>query len=134
VWAFAELSGADPRVWTRAADTLTTFGGEDYNELLSAVLTRFGTLKVPLKADAFGVSGLPDDWDPVPRETLDAARTLLDSQPVPERIAKRFREGTQFLSMLGPEMQREEARRSVPWPGFFKWLTECIAAETAVVI
>lgn len=124
VRAVAEMSGRDPSTWHREGTRLTTWGGIAYNVLLRGVLVASGHTK-GLKADPFGLSGLEGHHGFNPAAAADLAREVLDSRRLPIAIAEKFREGTQFLRELSSELQREEARRSVPRDGFIQWLQEC---------
>ena len=97
--------------------------------VLRAVLVAAGHAK-SLKPDAFGLSGF--DWSDglTPARALDLAKDVLENRRVPDRVAEKFRDASQFFHALGPSLQREEARRAVPVQGFLAWLSELVAQYT----
>ncbi len=129
-WAMAELGGLDPRRWSRAGDRVTTWGGADYNLLLSHVLGKaFGLDE--LSTDAQGINGLGPKDEINPRIALECAARVRGSGLVPMKLASKFRDPSAFFKCLSPSMQRLEAQHAVPWDGMIDWLGECFDASTA---
>ena len=124
LWSMAKSEGHDPARWTRDGARLTIWGGAAYNLLLKGILVTAGQPK-KLRHDDLGIDGLTEDVDVTPESVLRLARAMFLADRVPDALARRFREPTQFLHALSPAMAREEARRSVPQRGFLEWLTEC---------
>lgn len=126
VWSMARSEGHDPASWIRDGATLTTWGGAAYNLLLKGILVRTGQPK-KLRHDDLGIDGLTEDVEVTAEFVLRLAEDMFEADGVPDALARRFREPTQFLHALSPAMAREEARRSVPRRGFIEWLAECSA-------
>ena len=126
VWSMARSEGHDPARWTRDGERLCTWGGAAYNLLLKGILVTTGQPK-KLRHDDLGIDGLTEDVDVTPETVLRLARAMFQGGGVPDALARRFREPTQFVHALSPAMAREEARRSVPRRGFIEWLAECSA-------
>ncbi len=123
VWSMAKSEGYDPTKWTRDGATLITWGGAAYNFLLKGILVAAGQPR-ELRHDDVGIDGLVDAVDFRPESVRRLAQAMFRAG-VPDGLARRFREPTQFLRALTPAMAREEARRSVPQQGFLEWLSEC---------
>jgi ATP-dependent Lhr-like helicase len=122
MWARASLAGQDPRVWYRHGDTLVTWGGTRYNQMLAAVLLASGHAK-GLSASPLGLSGLTLDVSPA--SLADSAREVSRRRLIPDKVASRFRETTQYVKHLSPAMAREESQRALPIDGLVRWLAEC---------
>lgn len=125
VWAMAELSGQDPKQWTRNGDRLVTWGGVQYNRLLSTILSISHGLK-QVESDAFAISNASGLTFQDPQSILNLARQVLDGGQIPPRLAEAFRENTPQLRHLTRRLQNTEALRSVPWNGFLRWLNDCL--------
>ena len=121
VWALAELSGQDPRRWTNAAGTVTTWGGTDFNTVLAALLSK--VLGTKLEASPVAIRGVPEGLELNPPRALTLLQEHVDT-PIPLKVAARFREPSAFFTHLSPSMQRAEIRGAVPLPGTRAWLEE----------
>lgn len=125
VWAMAELSGQNPKQWAKQGPRLITWGGVQYNRLLSIILSISHGL-TRLESDAFAVwdANLLASQDP--RSILDLATQVFEGGRIPPKLAESFRENTPQLRHLTRRLQNVEALRSVPWSGFLKWLNDCL--------
>lgn len=124
-WALARLSGEDPSVWTQHGLHLTTWGGWHFNQLLAVLLQHNGLGDA--SADSLGIHVFSFDAEVSPALALDLAQKARDSDALPVRLIRSFRDPTPFFSYLSSEMQTLEIRRAVPWDGFIQWLSECKA-------
>lgn len=128
VWALAELNGEDPQRWVVKHGRVVTWGGSVYNRLLGAILGQAGH---PVgQSDAFGMSGAAAGSPTTPAEVLEVVRASLQRKAVPDKTARTFREPSLFLGELSPEMQRLEARNSLPVEGLLAWLEQCCVNPT----
>ena len=127
----AELEGLDPRRWSVVGDRLTTWGGADYNLLLSYVLEKALGL-ADLNSDAQGITGLGSKGEMNPRIALECAAKVRASGTVSIKLASKFRDPSAFFKCLSPAMQRQEAHNAVPWDGMIDWLVQCIGDKRTV--
>lgn len=127
VWALAELSGQNPRIWARDGNRLITWGGTQYNRLLAAVLA-IADEHQGLKSDAHSISGIKGSPPIGPQHVRQLALEIFASERIPPKVATAFREPTAYLSSLSRSLQNQEARMSVPQAGFIRWLDECSAS------
>ena len=126
VWALAELDGIDPRVWQFGKNTLTTWGGGDFNHFVKEVLVALGYAPA-LEADSYGISGL----DSLPCKTPADLKPLLEKAVTGRKVklaaANSFREPTAYHRHLGTRLQAEDGYRSMPLSSCLRWLDECIS-------
>lgn len=108
-WAMAELEGNNPRRWSVVGDKLTTWGGADYNLLLSHVLGKALGLD-DLSSDPRAITGLGSGREVTPRIALEYAAKVRGSGMVPMKLASKFRDPSAFFKCLSPAMQRQEAQ------------------------
>lgn len=126
VWALAELSGRNPREWVRDGERVITWGGAQYNRLLTAVLEVSGE-HGRLRSDAIAICGAGDGFALHPREVRQMSMEVFEGDRIPARSASAFRETTPYLRFLSRRLQDVEALRSVPRAGFLQWLNDCLS-------
>ena len=129
VWALGEIAGHDPRSWKCEGNRLTNWGGTDYNRLLAAVLEE-SDISRNVKWDEYGIGGISETDEITPSKVLSWASPILDGDALSAKVALQFCERSRYFAFLSPEMQEDEARKSIPAPGFLAWLQECAQAES----
>jgi hypothetical protein len=130
VRGLAYQADANPDRWQLGPYRLVTWGGERYNRLLAALLTRADP-SLEFSATAFEVRGLLSHL-PITLEWLrDLAEDAKQRNDLPISIAQKFAGGSRFINELSPDAQAQEKRSAVPWDGFLRWLetVEMIEAE-----
>lgn len=126
VWAIAELCGEDPRRWKHSKQEIVTWGGE-YNRLLALLIKLYaGIRNDKIKADEYSIRSLFLLPEISHKQVLAWAADLEKKQNVPARDLLPFCDKSKFFQNLSPELQRKEAFLSLPFPGFRKWLDECL--------
>jgi ATP-dependent helicase Lhr and Lhr-like helicase len=125
-WAIARADGRDPRQWEPEGTRLLTWGGEDFNQLIVALIEMSGAGS-NARAGTIAIDGVmePSVW--TPEVLLDLSRQAERTGSFPVNRAVRFREPTRFLKRLSPGLQASEARAAVPFSSFRRWLEECAA-------
>jgi ATP-dependent Lhr-like helicase len=132
VWALARRHGVDPQKWLWRGGRWTTHGGGAFNSLLAAILSSH--FKPDLwRGDDFGVDG-PDPGavrpPPLTLEELSAVTATLAADPTAlGDIAGKFVQASRYRRLLGPELQAQEARLSLPLPAFLRWIGGCRLVE-----
>jgi len=125
IWALAEVAGQEPFSWKYEGNRIITWGGADYNRLLTIILKIEG-ITSNAQPDEYGISGIPDGADITPSQIFEWAQLIQQSGNLPTKEISQFCERSRYFSYLSSEMQEIEAQRSVPFQGFIKWLQECL--------
>jgi len=126
VWAIAELSGEDPRIWKYESGRITTWGGE-YNKLLVLLVK----INCPsphdkVNADEYSLKSLYALPEITPKNVKDWASELEKNPGILPHDVSTFGDNSRYFQNLGVELQRKEVFRSIPFRGFIKWLDECV--------
>ncbi len=124
IWGIAELSGFDPKRWQIEGNYLRTWGGYDFNRLLSVVLKQ-SKAGEQISADDFSVTARNWHFIPTPAHVRMLTIKLRESGQLPARSVGGFREPTRFFIRLSERLQRIEIHNSVPLDSFIRWLDEC---------
>jgi len=124
VWALAELAGENPAVWTVERDSLLTWGGYKYNQLISLLLGRSRRAE-KIMYDSYGLRGSYDLFKVSPQAIMNMATEAEKEQNTSTQEALSFCDKNKFFKYLSNNMQREEAMNSIPFSGFLKWLEQC---------
>jgi len=124
VWAMARRSGIDPAWWHWEGNRLITWGGTTYNRLLASLIEHTHLAEKCVVSD-LSVDGINRrDAVDLPR-ILQCAEAAHSGRTVPRSVAKRFLEGTRYMSALSPALQAREERNAIPFPGFLRWINAC---------
>ncbi|MBT3312297.1 MAG: DEAD/DEAH box helicase [Desulfobacula sp.] len=126
IWALAEMGDHDPHSWEYEGNRIITWGGADYNRLLTIILKMEG-ITSNAQPDEYGINGIPDGAEITPSQILEWTQLIQQSESLPAKGISQFCERSRYFSYLSSEMQEKEAQRSVPFQGFIKWLQECLA-------
>jgi len=121
VWGLARQQGYDPTCWNWSDSGLVTWGGEPFNLLLSALLTRDAPRR-RFFPTYVGVNGSFDAVSLSIERIRDLAAQAELANDLPLSVARRFTSSSRFLGELSNHLAAEEARRSIPWPPFRRWL------------
>jgi len=124
VWSLAEIAGENPKVWRVEGNRLFTWGGDEYNKLLALIL-KLTEREDRILFDSHAIIGGYDFHKISPRKILDMGKEVQKEQYISAHEAESFCCKNRFFSLLSPSMQREEVMNSIPFDGFFKWLSEC---------
>jgi hypothetical protein len=116
----------DPHSWEYEGNRIITWGGADYNRLLTIILKMEG-ITSNAQPDEYGINGIPDGAEITPSQILEWTQLIQQSESLPAKGISQFCERSRYFSYLSSEMQEKEAQRSVPFQGFIKWLQECLA-------
>jgi len=106
-----------------------TWGGE-YNRLLALLIKinmKFQNIKVV--ADEYTVKSSHDLADISPAVALEWCMSLEKNTDVTLHEILPFCEKGRFFSDLSGKLQWQEAFRSIPFPGFKRWLSQCIEMQ-----
>jgi ATP-dependent Lhr-like helicase len=125
VWALAEIAGENPRVWRARECRLMTWGGDEYNKLLSYILKRFSN-RVGINFDSYAIWGNYDFHKITPPKIMALGKESQIKQSLSAKEAESFCDKNKFFHMLSPSLQKEEAMNSIPYDGFIRWLSECL--------
>jgi ATP-dependent Lhr-like helicase len=128
IWGLARQRGFDPVRWSLSEAELVTWGGETYNNLLSALLIR------RLPGSRFAVA--PDSVVG-PLHALDVtldlfrelARSAEEASDLPLSMAAKFTNPSRYLDELSPRLAAQERRNSIPWAQFRRWIDRIEAIE-----
>jgi ATP-dependent Lhr-like helicase len=123
VWGIAERRGENPAQWHWSGNRLITWGGTDYNRLLTAVLESAGAGH-GIAFDDFALVGIQQK-DTFRIENVRGAAERLQAAGISADVAESFVQPSRYLRDLSPQLQRQEAIAAVPWLGFFAWLQLC---------
>lgn len=130
VWGLARQRGFNPTRWRLERAGIVTWGGETFNTLLAALLTRQSPARhfVPMPEGITGpVSMLDVSLDAV----RELARATERADDLPLNIARKFTSPSRFLHELSNELAAEEVRRALPWVAFNRWLDRIEGIEDA---
>ena len=128
IWGLARQRGFDPTRWQLAGAELVTWGGETFNTLLAALLTRQAPGR-RFVATAESVIGPVSTIDVVVGSIRELARVTERSGDLPLSVATKFTSPSRFLSELSSDLAAEEKRRSPPWTPFHRWLDQVVAVD-----
>ena len=129
VWGIARQLGHDPTRWLWDGTLLLTWGGEVFNVLLAAILSR-EMPRAELRPSQTGISG------PLTPITLSveliraAALRAHEANDLPVAIARKFTSPSRFIGELSNALAAEERRRSIPWDPFNRWLATISGVDT----
>jgi ATP-dependent helicase Lhr and Lhr-like helicase len=129
VWGIARQLGHDPTRWLWDGTHLLTWGGEVFNVLLAAILSR-EMPRAQFRPSQTGVSG------PLTPITLSvelvraAALRAQEANDLPVAITGKFTSPSRFIGELSNALAAEERRRSVPWGPFQRWLSMVSEVDT----
>jgi ATP-dependent Lhr-like helicase len=129
VWSIARQKNEDPRIWKYYGKEIMTWGGE-YNRLLALLIKinmKFQNIKVV--ADEYTVKSSHDLPDISPAVALEWCMSFEKNTDVTLHEILPFCEKGRFFSDLSGKLQWQEAFRSIPLPGFKRWLSQCIEIQ-----
>jgi len=114
VWGIAEISGFDPKRWQVEGNCLRTWGGHDFNRLLSIVLMQSKAAE-KIIADDFSITS--QDWHFIPEPARVRALTvkIRESGRLSARSAGGFREPTRYITQLSKKLQGIETLNAIPF-------------------
>jgi len=121
VWGLARQLGHDPTRWNLSEAGLVTWGGEPFNLLLAALLTRDAPRR-RFFPTYIGINGAFDAVNLSIQRIRDLAAQAEQANDLPLNVARRFTSSSRFLGELSNHLAAEEARHSIPWPPFRRWL------------
>ena len=121
VWALARQVGDDPTRWRLNGAKLVTWGGEPFNTLIAALLTR----EIPGKrftSSIVSVSGPLSGVEISVGAMRQWATRAEEANDLPLSLAGKFTNPSRFIGKLSSRLTAEEKRRSIPWNAFHRWL------------
>jgi len=124
VWATAEASGVDPAIWCRSGAKLYTWGGDKFNVIIAEAL-RCGKITSDAKPYSDHIDNIPPSLSITPSSVKRLVEDMHQRSLLRYGVAKKFRQPSQFLSVLSPQRQRDEALQSVPFSSLYRWLGSC---------
>jgi hypothetical protein len=121
IWGLARQQGYDPTCWQLNGTELVTWGGETFNTLLAAVLSRrapnnkftvtSNTVLGPLRSVDLSLDAV-----------RNLAREIEAADDLPLAVASKFTQRSRYFGELSNGLAAIERRRSVPWAPFYRWL------------
>lgn len=121
IWSLARQRGFDPTRWRLGRTELVTWGGNDFNRLLVALLARQAP-ECRLTVSEEAVLGPLVGVDVSLNAFRELARAAEAAGDLPLSIAEKFTNPSRYLNELSNELTAREKRRSVPWAPFYRWL------------
>jgi len=121
VWGLARQLNHDPTLWLLSNTELVTWGGERFNTLIAALLSR----EVPGRGFTPSIQGVtgPLSAVEISIETIRRWATQAEgANDLPLDVSGTFTNPSRFLAELSSKLVAEEKRRSIPWSGFQRWL------------
>jgi ATP-dependent Lhr-like helicase len=121
IWGLARQKGFDPTRWRLEGTGLVTWGGEQFNTLLAALLFRQSP-RCRFVASSESVNGPVSAIELSIDAIRELARQTERAGDLPLSVASKFTGSSRFLGELSSALSAEEKRRSLPWVPFHRWL------------